>query len=37
MQVPPAFAVAPTARLVGSRVAKRSIARAGASRRIGKF
>lgn len=37
MQVPPAFAVAPTARLAGNIVAKRSIARAGATRRIGKY
>jgi hypothetical protein len=37
VQVPPAFAVAATARLVGNRVAKRNTARAGAKRRIGKY
>ena len=34
VQVPPAFAVAATARLDGKRAARRSTARAGVSRRI---
>jgi hypothetical protein len=34
VQVPPAFAVAATARLDGNRAAKSNTARAGASRRI---
>jgi hypothetical protein len=37
VHVPPAFAVAATARLVGNRVARRITTRAGANRRMGKY
>jgi hypothetical protein len=37
VQVPPAFAVAATARLDGNKAARRSTARAGASRRIPRY
>jgi hypothetical protein len=37
VQVPPAFAVAATARLDGNRAARRITTRAGASRRMRKY